>query len=358
MKKQYLSITLFLVVAGAIIFLFYKLLAPFFVPLMWATVFAILFNSVYRRTLARVKKPGLASLLVCLMILILIIGPMTFLSIALFEQAASAVQHINEMRASGEIDRVWSQAAPWWNEIVDRLSPYVDLRMLDLRSVFEGAVNWLGGFFVDQGTWLIGNITKAVFYFLLMLFTLYYFFKEGSQIIERIRRIMPLDPARTDSMFSELRGVINATMISGVVIALIQGFLGGLIFWIVGIKSALFWGAVMALLSIIPLLGAFIIYLPAGIILMISGEPTKGLIIILFGSVVVSQVDNFLRPYMVAGGTRMHPLMLFLSMTGGIALFGLVGIIVGPLIAAAFVTILEVFEFEISSTEEPPTDSG
>lgn len=358
MPKQYLTITLFLVVAAAIIYLFYKLLSPFFVPLMWATVFAILFDAVYKKVLTRVKRPAVASLIVCLLIIILIIGPMTTVSIALFDQAASAVERISELRASGEIDRIWSQAAPWWNDLVERLSPYVDLRKLDLRSVFEGAVNWLGGFFVDQGSWLIGNISKAVFFFLLMIFTLYYFFKDGAKIIDRIRGIMPFEPARTNKMFNELRGVINATMISGVVIALLQGFLGGLIFWIVGIKSALFWGAVMALLSIIPILGAFIIYLPAGVILMIAGEPVKGLIVILFGSVVVSQIDNFLRPYMVASGTQMHPLMLFLSMTGGITVFGLVGIVAGPLIAAAFVAILELFEYEIGPSHEPPTDSA
>jgi predicted PurR-regulated permease PerM len=358
MKKQYLSVTLFLVIAAAVIYLFYKLLAPFFVPLMWATVFSILFRSLYKKILLKVKRPGLAALLVCLMVTVLIIGPVAFVSVALFDQAATAVERINEMRESGDIDQVWSKVAPWWSDLVNRFSPYINLEKLDIRSIFEGAVNWLGGFFVDQGTWLLTNITKAIFYFVLMLFTLYYFFKEGSKIVDRIRLIMPIDPARTDSMLNELRSVINSTMISGVVIALIQGFLGGLIFWIVGIESALFWGAVMALLSVIPLLGAFIIYLPAGALLMITGEPIRGIIVIVFGSVIVSQIDNFLRPYLVAGGTRMHPLMLFLSMTGGIVVFGLVGVVAGPLIAAAFVTVLEVFEYEIGNSQDLPTDSG
>ncbi len=346
-KRHSLSIALFFAVAAAIIFLFYKLLAPFFAPLMWATVFAILFHSLYKRVLTRVKRPGLASLIVLILIIVVIIGPVTLLSVMLVEQAASAVARITEMRQNGQLDNLWSQIAPWWDSLVQRLSPYVDVQKLDLRTVSQDAVTWVGSFFVNQTSWIIANVSKAIFYFLLMLFTLYYFLKDGSAIVDRVAALMPLERSRTDAMLKELHGVINATMISGIVIALIQGAVGGIMFALVGIDSALFWGAIMAFLSVIPLLGAFIIYIPAGLILIINGDTVQGLIIIGVGSLIVSQIDNFLRPYMVAGGTKMHPLMLFLSMTGGIALMGLEGLIAGPLIAAAFVTILEAFEFEI-----------
>ena len=268
------------------------------------------------------------------------------------EQAASAVARVTEMRQTGELDALWAQVAPWWDGVVQRLSPYVDVQKLDLREVSQDAVTWVGNFFVNQTSWIIANVSKAIFYFLLMLFTLYYFLKDGPSIVSRVAALMPLERARTDAMLTELHGVINATMISGIVIALIQGAVGGIMFALVGIDSALFWGAIMAFLSVIPLLGAFIIYIPAGIILIVNGEVVQGCIIIGVGSLLVSQIDNFLRPYMVAGGTKMHPLMLFLSMTGGVALLGMEGLIAGPLIAAALVTVLEVFEAETGSKDE------
>ncbi|MBK7142187.1 MAG: AI-2E family transporter [bacterium] len=362
MKRHYLSISLFLTVAAAVIFLFYKLLAPFFAPLMWATVFAILFHPLYKRLLKRVKRPGLASILILFLIIIVIIGPVVLLSVMLVEQAASAVQRVTEMRQSGQLDTIWSQVAPWWDSVVQRLSPYVDIQKLDLRAMTEDAVSWLGNFFVNQTSWIIANVSKAIFYFLLMLFTLYYLLKDGEKLVERIAALMPLERSRTNAMLKELHGIINSTMISGIVIALIQGAVGGMMFALVGIPSALFWGAIMAFLSVIPLLGAFIIYVPAGLILIINGDVVQGCIIIGVGTLIVSQIDNFLRPYMVAGGTNMHPLMLFLSMTGGIALLGIEGLIAGPLVAAAFVTILEVFEIEIgpwkseaAPLEQPPS---
>lgn len=347
MKRHYLSISLFLAVAAAIFYLFYRLLAPFFAPLMWAVVFAILFHPLYTRLLKKVKRPGLASMLILILIIVVIIGPVALLSVMLVEQAASAVQRVTEMRQNGEMDNLWSQIAPWWDGIVARLSPYVDVQQLDLRAISENAVSWLGGFFVNQTSWIIANVSKAIFYFLLMLFTLYYLLKDGVTLVGRIGALMPLERSRTDAMLKELKGIISSTMISGIVIALIQGAVGGIMFALIGIPSALFWGAIMAFLSVIPLLGAFIIYVPAGIILIINGDVVQGCIIIGVGTLIVSQIDNFLRPYMVAGGTNMHPLMLFLSMTGGIALLGIEGLIAGPLVAAAFVTILEVFENEI-----------
>lgn len=152
MKQHYLSISLFLAVAAAVIFLFYKLLAPFFAPLMWATVFAILFHPLYTRLLRRVKRPGLASILILLLIVIVIIGPVVLLSVMLVEQAASAVQRVSEMRQSGQLDTIWSQVAPWWDSVVQRLSPYVDIQKLDLRAMTEDAVSWLGNFFVMDQT--------------------------------------------------------------------------------------------------------------------------------------------------------------------------------------------------------------
>jgi predicted PurR-regulated permease PerM len=172
-------------------------------------------------------------------------------------------------------------------------------------------------------------------------------------VVAKVRRLIPLPPEQTDTAFHRLRDVIYATMYSGVLIAFLQGALGGLLFYLFGIPSALFWGAIMAFLSILPFLGPFIVYIPAGLILILGGSYVKGGAIIIIGTLVVSSVDNVLRPYLMAGKTAMHPLVLFFAIAGGVAIFGLLGIVVGPLVAAAFQTLLEVLEQRVGQDESP-----
>jgi predicted PurR-regulated permease PerM len=140
-------------------------------------------------------------------------------------------------------------------------------------------------------------------------------------------------------------------------VALIQGILGGILFFSVGIPSPVFWGAIMAFLSIIPVVGAFIVYVPAGVILIIGGSYVKGIVVLGVGAVVISQVDSVLRPLIIAGKASMHPLLLFFAIMGGIALFGLLGVVLGPMIAAIFLTLLKIFEFKLHPEAEAAGDA-
>ena len=190
----------------------------------------------------------------------------------------------------------------------------------------------------------------------LMIFAMYYFFSDGERIVNKAKRLMPLTMEQTNIAFSQLRDVIQATMYGGVFIALFQGFLGGLLFWIVGISSPVFWGFIMAFLSFIPMVGAFLIYVPAGLILMLSGSVITGLVVIAFGTIVISQVDNLIRPYLISGRTSLHPMLLFFALLGGIAVWGFLGIVMGPIIAAAFMILLRVFEMRLHPEDEPAVE--
>jgi predicted PurR-regulated permease PerM len=147
-------------------------------------------------------------------------------------------------------------------------------------------------------------------------------------------------------------------MYGGVVMALIQGTLGGVLFAIMGISSAVLWGAVMALLAFIPIVGPFLVYIPAGIILILGGSYIKGILVLAFGTLVISHVDNFVRPLLFTGKTQTHTLMLFFSIMGGIYMFGLLGIVLGPFIAAVFISILKMFELQLHPEPEIVLASG
>ncbi len=354
MKREHLLIALFMVIAAVFVYLFYQIMVPFFVPIIWAAVLAILFYPPYSWLLEKVKRKGIAAAIMCSLIVIVIIGPATYLFVALVNEAGDAVREVNIMYRSGELDNILSFEVPGIETIRNRLSQYYDMSSFKLEDLIRDAIDKVSSVILNQTSWLIANGTKAVFYFILMIFTLYFFFKDGAAIIRKIKRLMPLTINQTNVTFGQLRDVIQATMYGAVVVALVQGALGGILFAIMGIPSAVFWGAIMAFLSVLPMVGAFIVYIPAGIVLILGGSYIKGMIILLVGTIVISQIDNVLRPLLISGRTSMHPLMLFFAIMGGIAVFGLLGIVLGPLVAAAFITLLKILEFRL----HPDADAG
>lgn len=360
MKKEYILISLFFLITAIFFYLFYRITVPFFAPLSWAAVFVILFYPMYEKLQKHIKSQGVVSLLLCLFIVVLIIGPMVYLFAALVQEAADAVAKVNEAYQSGELDKYLSFDLPWIEAAKERLAPYYDVSSIDAQQIIKDSADKLSGVIFSQTSWLIANGTRAIFYFALMTFSMYYLFKDGYKLVRKLKRLMPLTQKQTDRTFAHLRDVIQATMYGGMVVALLQGLMGGILFAVMGIPSAIFWGAVMALMSIIPLVGAFIIFIPAGVILMIGGAWVKGLIVIGIGTLVISQVDNVIRPWLISGRTQMHPLLLFLSILGGISLFGLLGVVVGPLIAAVFVTLIEIFDVRLHPEEkvEAATEEG
>jgi predicted PurR-regulated permease PerM len=352
MKREYFLVTLFFFIAAVFIYLFYRIIIPFFVPITWAAVFVILLHPLYEKLRRRIHSPGLTSLLMCLFVIVVIIGPIAYLFAALVNEAAGAVAKVNAMYRAGEFDDILRVNLPWIDAIKAKLSQYYDLSKINIDELIKDAIDTVTGIIFNQTSWLIANGTRTVFYFVLMVFTMFYFFRDGERIVGKAKRLMPISPEQVDRVFIKLRDVIYATMYGGVVVALIQGLLGGILFAVMGVSSAVFWGAVMAFLSIIPILGAFMVYVPAGILLILGGSYFKGILVIAIGTVVISQSDNLIRPYLIAGRTEMHPLLLFFSIMGGISMFGLLGVVVGPLVAAVFVTLLKLFEMRLHPSEE------
>ena len=192
---------------------------------------------------------------------------------------------------------------------------------------------------------------------------MYYLFKDGDKMVEQVRESIPLPKDRARQMLEEVTGVVRATIYGGLLVAAIQGALGGLIFWILGVPSPVFWGTVMGFLSLIPVLGAFIVFIPAAGILALSGFYIKAIILLAFGFGVVSQIDNFLKPMFISGRTQLHPLLLFFSILGGLQVFGFLGIVLGPVVAALFVGVFDLYrgtlrEAALPAKVEPENPPG
>jgi predicted PurR-regulated permease PerM len=209
---------------------------------------------------------------------------------------------------------------------------------------------------LSQATNALTNAGKLMFQFSLVILFSFFLFRDGEKLMEQIKAVIPMTPDKADLTINHLRAIVESTMYGGVVVALTQGLLGGLLFLIMGLPSPVFWGAVMTFLAFLPILGPFLIYIPAGIILILNGAYVKGVIILIIGTVVVSQVDNFLRPMLVSGKTGMHTMLMFISMIGGASLFGLLGVVLGPFIAAIFVSIFDIFRLKLIENGAPPPE--
>ena len=358
MKKDNILTALFFLIAAAIVYLFYRLIVPFFLPICWAGVFVIVFFPFYKRLLRAIKLRGLATLLMCLLIIIVIIGPLTYLLVLLVKEAADAVAVVNEWYLSGKLKELLTVDIPILQTLRDTLGKYYDISNLNLDEIIRDAIQKVGGFVVERTGWLVSHGTRAVFDFLLMVVAMYYFFRDGQSIVSRLRRFTPLSEGQTGIAVEQLNEVIQATVNGVVVIALLQGLLGGLLFFVTGLPSPVFWGAVMAFMSFIPLAGPTAIYLPAGVLLILTGSVVKGLVVIAFGAIVISQVDNLLRPLLISGRTSLHPLLLFFMILGGVAVFGLLGVVLGPIIAAAFTILLKVIEMRLHPDDTPPVEKA
>ena len=179
--------------------------------------------------------------------------------------------------------------------------------------------------------------------FFFTLLSLYYLFKDGSHLFRKLKEIIPLQTRERNLLIQRFEDMIYATIYGGILIALIQGVLGGLSFWILGLPSPIFWGSAMALFSFIPIGGTALIWAPAAVILLIGGDVLKGILLLGIGILVISMVDNILKPFFISTRTRIHPLLLFFAVLGGIQAFGLIGLIAGPLIATLFLTLIEIY---------------
>lgn len=353
-KREWVFLAALLAFIVCVFVLFYKLMVPFFAPIAWAVIFVVTCNPAHQWLAARVHPRGLAAFISTSAIAILILAPSIWLIMTLVGEA----RHLYDWIQSGEwtsqaINDLAARIDPIIQELNYRLSGFVDLSKWDFQSVALSFIGKLSKWIVDNTSSGLANVGKVALQFLMMLLTMYYLFKDGASLFENVKSAIPLPGKRPGEMLSHVTDVVRATIYGGLVVAAIQGTLGGLLFWILGLPSPVLWGAVMAFFALIPLLGAFVVYIPAAIVLFAGGFYIKAIILLAVGIGLVSQIDNILRPMLISGRTQMHPLLLFFSIAGGVSVFGLLGLVLGPVIAALFIALLEVYRIALRAPESP-----
>jgi predicted PurR-regulated permease PerM len=322
-----------LVLTGFFLYLCWRMLQPFIGVLLWAVVLVIVFYPAYRRVASKTKRPSLSAVFTILLIMCSVIIPLSLISLAV---ANELTQLVNNLQAAGEKLMVNPEQSEKIHKLLSSFQGYINVENLKepiskiSQTVLKGTINAVGG--------VVGAIVKIFFIF----FTMYYLFRDGEKIARKLPDQLPLERDRAVRILAHATDIISASVYGVLVIAVIQGTLGGLMFWFLGVPSSLVWGVLMTLLSTIPMAGAFIVWVPAAVILGISGHWGQAVILTLWGALVIGSIDNFLRPKLVGQRAKMHELVIFFSVLGGLTVFGILGILLGPVVVAVTVALLDV----------------
>ncbi|MCE1274010.1 MAG: AI-2E family transporter [Chlorobiaceae bacterium] len=320
--------------------LFLSMVRPFLLTILLAGIFAGLQVPLFNRFLALSgQRRSLSAAMTLVAFLLSFILPLAGLVTVVATQAISlsrtAIPLIREqLKGSAGFNNLLTQL-PFYHDI----ESYSDL-ILQKAAEYLGR---LGSAVFDSISAITYSAAYDLFLFLIFCYTMFFFLKDGQRLMEKIQAYVPLNESDQQRLLDRFLSVTRATMKGSLVIALLQGSLAGLAFYVVGIESAVFWGTVMAVLSIMPLVGSPIIWIPATIGMAISGHYLQAAGLALFCSLVVGQIDNILRPILVGRDTQMHELFIFFGTLGGLGMFGIPGIIIGPVIAALFVTVWEIY---------------
>ena len=319
---------------------FVAMLQTFLLTILVAAIFAGLAYPVYSRLLRAVRghRP-LASALTLLLVTTLVVGPLFAMTGLVVNQAVRVTDSIRPV-----VQRFLSEPTYLDQQVqripgIDRLGPYREQIVTSTGAVVGAVGRFLAGSLSDVAT---GTVTFLLHFFL-MLYTMFFLLMDGSAMLRSVLNHLPLTAAEKQQMTDRFVSVMRATVKGTLVIGIIQGALSGLAFWIVGIPDALFWTVVMILLSILPVIGGALVWLPACLILVATGEVMEGLLLAAFCSLIVGSVDNVLRPRLVGRDTKLHDVLILFSTLGGILAFGPLGFIIGPIVAGLFVTSWEIF---------------
>lgn len=326
--------TLVLVVLTAAgLWICFRLVAPFISALAWAMALAVLFTPLQRWCESKLRQPSLAAGVSVLVIALMVVVPATFVGQRLITEAAGGATLVEAKVSSGE----WRKAL----ENQPRLAPlarWVE-EEIDLPAAARTFAAWLSGF---GGSLVRGSLWQLVS-FCLTFYLLFFFLRDRRQILLTLASLAPLTGAEVNRLFARVGNTVFATVYGTLAVASAQGLLGGLMFWWLGLAAPLLWGVVMTLVAVVPVLGAFVVWLPAAVFLALEGSWGKALILALWGILVVGTIDNLLRPILVGNRLKMHTVPVFISVVGGLMLFGPAGLILGPVALTVTTVLLDVW---------------
>ncbi len=349
-------VRLFLVVPTIVVLYFvYRIFEPFLMPVFLAAVLATLCFPAYAQIRSWLRgRSNWAALITCLAVTAIIIVPFVLLIVSLAGQATQVYQTVQEAIQNPDSDiQQWLDPAYWRQSVVvggvletiERYLP-VDITQIDIFEPFTSGLETVSGFFVRYSTAIVTGVAHLITNFFVMIVCMFFFFRDGAKLLTQFKTWTPLSESYETIILEKFQGVAQATVLGSLLTALAQGAAGGFVFWILGIPNAILWGTMMAIFSLVPVIGTAIIWVPWTIFLLASGSHIRALILVLAALLFVGMIDNVLRPMLIEGQAKMHTLLVFFSIMGGISYFGIIGMIIGPIVVALGLTFMELYKVE------------
>lgn len=327
-----------LVVTAIALYLCWLMLRPFMGVLAWAIVLVIVFYPLHKKIASRIGRRSLSALVSCVLVVLVFVLPLTMLVVAVIQELSKVVPNL-----PANLSELLSQQPA----ILGRLSQWMQARLgidiLGLQDFFIQQFRNLSEHVLGASFSLLGNIVTSIVKAFFVIFTMYYLFRDADKIVNKLPDALPLSRDQSEALIFRTQQVVSASVYGVVTIAALQGLLAGLAYWILGIPSPVLWAVLTAFVCMIPIAGSFLVWVPLAIYLIATGHWTKAVLLIVWGALVISTIDNLLRPKLVGNQTRLHELFVFFSVLGGISVFGLLGIVLGPVVLAITLGLLETF---------------
>lgn len=352
------------------LYLCWQILQPFIEVVLWAGVLAVVAHPVQRWFLTRTGRPTVSAGLTCTFIILVLVIPLGLIGLLVIKQAYPAVQSLqtgiyeltHPATMPATLPATQSATAPATQPdsplhryaIFRAVDRYFDLDSVLNPQFINARLKELGAFVAEQSLALLGGVLQSAVKICFTLFALFYLLADAPRILKAIHDSLPVDADQADRIFLRAEEVISASVFGVLVIAAIQGTMGGIAFAFLGLPSPVLWGAVMFLLSMIPMAGSALVWAPAAIYLLATGHPYKAAFLVAWGAGAIGMIDNVLRPRLVGGKAKLHELVIFFAVLGGIQVFGVLGLFVGPVVVALTLTLMDVYRRAQAEAEATP----
>lgn len=331
------------------LYLVFLIFQPYLGTLIFAVILTSVFHPFHKRLLQLCKgRKNVAAFLTATLLVLIVVVPLLSFTGGLVQQGAKSFGKVNAWLEAGNLERVLSgKRVQPIHHMVERQLARLGFEHLNLRKRLMNASAALGQLLLSWGKDLVGNVTGLIVRFLLMIVLVFYLFRDGQSILKRLQHLVPLSTAQEERLIERISDLSRSVVMANVATAAAQGIAGGIGLWIAGIPP-LFWGTLMAFTSLIPAVGTALVWLPAVGYLLVLGSWGKAIFLAAWSVVVVGSIDNFLRPVLMKGEEGISSIYLFFAILGGIHLFGIVGILYGPLILGVTAILLYLYELEYS----------
>lgn len=329
-----------IIITSILGYLSYTILKSFLSPIAWAIMLTIVFYPLYLYICRFIKWKTLSSVIALIIAVTVLLGPFSYLSVGLAKELKAFAKYINTEGLEQLQSLIASPRIVW---VQERVKSALHIEDIDLVAMLTDNISKAGKDILTTITKGVSNIAVLLFNFFIMVFAMFYMFRDGPEFLKAIRNYLPFSEVQKENLELKMKDMVISTVYGGLVVAVLQGSVGGLAFLFLGLQSPVLLGTLIGLISFIPVIGPASVWVPVVIYFFIKKMFIKAIILLFVGIFGLGTIDNILKPIIISGRTQMPTLMIFFSVLGGLKVFGIIGLIMGPLILAIFISVLEIF---------------